>query len=509
MTERFTFSVDLATAADGDGMTVRGLALPFETETADARRVTFAAGSVSADAVAGVPMRFQHETPIGVVTAAHTAADGIRVTGRIAASTAGRDAIALLEVMPRLGMSVSVDAVTVDPDDPRRIVSAGRVLEVSLVDIPAFPDAQVSDRFDHEENPTMETDKLLEVESVLDLAAELDPIRGEVAELRERTLALAAGSGAAASMTRHPSTMHSSLGEFAAAVLAGSAESFALADQISGDNPGVMTARWADMVKGIIDRGRPTITAAGVKALPASGLEDDWAYYDGNLATLVGEQVTEKTEVTTAKVSIKKGTVAIKTYAGASDISIQLLERSSPSYLDSYMRIMALAYAAVTEAAFLSAIDTAATGTDVTWPNTAGGFGQAVREASYKVMLATGQPATAIAVDPAAWVDILKTVDADGRPVYGANAPSNSPTSGANIPGALDFNGVSVFPIAYGGIAAAGLAFNGLAAGWAEDGPRVISHDVAAKLGRDVAIYGYGAAEVYIPAGVVPIVATA
>jgi hypothetical protein len=43
---------------------------------------------------------------------------------------------------------------------------------------------------------------------------------------------------------------------------------------------------------------------------------------------------------------------------------------------------------------------------------------------------------------------------------------------------------------------------NSTAAKWGEDGPRTMTADVPSKLGRDVAIYGYGAPLVYIPAGV-------
>ena len=43
------------------------------------------------------------------------------------------------------------------------------------------------------------------------------------------------------------------------------------------------------------------------------------------------------------------------------------------------------------------------------------------------------------------------------------------------------------------------------AAGWLEDGPRFASADVAANLGREVAIYGYAVMIPYITAGIVKI----
>jgi hypothetical protein len=46
---------------------------------------------------------------------------------------------------------------------------------------------------------------------------------------------------------------------------------------------------------------------------------------------------------------------------------------------------------------------------------------------------------------------------------------------------------------------------NRAAIGWIEDGPRLMTNDVAGNLGRDIAIYGYASATPFIPAGIVGI----
>jgi hypothetical protein len=46
---------------------------------------------------------------------------------------------------------------------------------------------------------------------------------------------------------------------------------------------------------------------------------------------------------------------------------------------------------------------------------------------------------------------------------------------------------------------------NRAACGWFEDGPRTISVDVAANLGRETAIYGYAVFAPFISAGIVSI----
>jgi hypothetical protein len=53
------------------------------------------------------------------------------------------------------------------------------------------------------------------------------------------------------------------------------------------------------------------------------------------------------------------------------------------------------------------------------------------------------------------------------------------------------------------GIAYNAIVSNGAAAKWIEDGPRLATAENVGQLGRDVAIYGYAASGVYLPAGVV------
>ncbi|HKY67424.1 MAG TPA: hypothetical protein VJM49_13675, partial [Acidimicrobiales bacterium] len=123
----------------------------------------------------------------------------------------------------------------------------------------------------------------------------------------------------------------------------------AFVDQITTDNPGVVPPAWLSEIFGILDMGRPVIDAIGTRPLPPSGMEVDWPYFDGDLHALVGQQATEKSDIVSVKVSFKKASVPIKTYAGGSDISWQLIRRSQPAYRDAYLRILNIAYGVVTD----------------------------------------------------------------------------------------------------------------------------------------------------------------
>ena len=78
-------------------------------------------------------------------------------------------------------------------------------------------------------------------------------------------------------------------------------------DQLPAENPGVIPPGWVSDVFGIVDHGRPVITAIGTRALPESGMDVNWPYFDGDLLALVGEQVTPKTEIVSVKVSAEAG----------------------------------------------------------------------------------------------------------------------------------------------------------------------------------------------------------
>lgn len=274
---------------------------------------------------------------------------------------------------------------------------------------------------------------------------------------------------------------------------------FALVDQITANNPGVIPPQWLTTIIGIIDRGRPTVQAfGGARSAGDNGMAIDWPYYDGGFDDLVGVQATEKTEVTSRRVDIKRASADLATYAGASDISYQLLRRSSPSYREAYGRILAIAYAVTTDKAFATDVVAAATGTG-TWDGaTLASLTAALFAASSDVDDAVGVPADVVLAAPDVF-QLIGTLDGLKPPVYGTNnvqGTSQASTLRVNVSG-LDI--VNDRSLAAGTL----LVGSSEAAAWREDGPFPIEADDVPKLGRDVGIWGMGATTVQVPAGLV------
>lgn len=276
----------------------------------------------------------------------------------------------------------------------------------------------------------------------------------------------------------------------------------ALSDQITGNNLGIIPPAFLLSVKRIVDYGRPVIQAlGGPQPLPATGMEVDWPYVSSS-NVIIGEQLTQKAEVTSARVDIAKDSSAIKTYAGASDISLQLLRRSGPGYREAYDRIMLAYWAKVTDAAFAAALLTAGTAATYGWDadTTGQNLKEAIFAASVQVETATGLPASVVLCATDVFQQLARLPQ-----IVPASPPGNpSNASGTLDAGTLRVN-VAGLPLIHARGLTTGnvLVTNEAAAQWLEDGPFSAVSDDIAHLGQDVAWYSFGVAATYVPAGIV------
>lgn len=300
----------------------------------------------------------------------------------------------------------------------------------------------------------------------------------------------------------HPLAQYRTVGEYHRALLDGTAPLAALFDQVTTDNPGVMPPVWSQQVHGIVERARVAVNAFGVEPAGDAGMTFNWPYFAGDLAAIVEEQEDEKDEVNSVQISLLKGSANLATYAAGSDISFQLLQRSTPAYLNAHARIMAAAYGITTDNAFADALWAAGTASAVDYAIGGDTTGAALRSAlftnSVEVEDATGLPAEFVLVA----TDVFKLIG-------GMTALQPEPYGTFNVPGTatasslrVNVNGLVVKRernLPDGAI----LVSNSEAAKWIEDGPRLIDAVNVAQLGQDVAIYGYGATAVYSAAGLV------
>jgi HK97 family phage prohead protease len=195
-----------------------------------------------------------------------------------------------------------------------------------------------------------------EAEPVNDLAPVVERIDNIDATIARMEAQWATPSAPAAD----PFAQYADIGEYAKAVYRGDVSpevARTFADQITSQNDGLNPVGWITDIKRIVFLGRRAINAfGGPGPLPASGMSIKYPFLSSS-NTLVGVQSTQKTEITSARIDIDDGDGTISTYAGGSDISLQLLERGTPSYLTAYQRIMTNYWANVTDDAFVTALE--------------------------------------------------------------------------------------------------------------------------------------------------------
>ncbi len=493
--------LELREDADGDIIaTGYGRAVPYETPTkVGGVEESFARDAFMPDDVIGKPLAYRHGEPVGIITGAENREDGLYIDFQIVNTAQGRDAATLVRTGASKGLSVGfqpVKSAWSKTRDKVQHVTAG-LLEVSLTHMPAYSQAGVSAIREEEGVPMSETIVETEVVSVDTEAREaIASVRESIASIEARAFA---------SEPVHPLAEYRSFGDYSKAVLAGDIESRALADQVTANNPGVMPPVWMQQVKGIIDLGRPAITASGgPESAGTFGLEINWPYFAGDLTAIVAAQANQKDEVNSVEIDLEKGTSTLATYAAGSDISYQLLQRSSPSYLDAHNRIMAASYSTVTDRKFTNDLWTGSSNTnlyDLASDTTGAQFREDVFLASMEVEDATGAPASVVLVSTA----LFQAIGGWSTFIPAPYSPNN--VSGIATASTLqvEVSGLRVVRAKWLDTDADrhAIVMNGEAARWIEDGPRLATAENVSKLGTDVSIYGYGATAVYLPAGVV------
>jgi HK97 family phage prohead protease len=479
-----------------------GRAVPYGVETRIGTvRESFGPDAFDPEDVIGKPLAYRHGEPIGVITAAENKPDGLYIDFSIANTVQGRDAATLIRTGSAKGLSVGFTPTKSVWNRAKTTVQhvAASLMETSITHMPAYSTAGVT-AIREEESMSVET---VEVETAPAASADIQA-REAIAEVREQLAAVEARSFT--TEPKHPLEQYRSFGEYVKAVYNG-AEERTLDVSTLADAPGLVPPVWWRDIKGVLDRGRPCINAVGGAVSAAgAGLTINWPYFDGNLASIVAVQANEGDEVNSVDIDIKKGTATLATYAAGNRLTMQVIERTDPSYVTAHMRIMMGAYGTETDYAFqtgLWANDTAGIDYDFSADSTGSAFVEAVWAAAVDVENATGQPAEVVYVNSAVYKKIAawSYFQSQNYNNFNASGTFDGRTIRASIMG---------LPLVLARNFATdetqdAIVTNSAAVRWAEDGPRTISSDVAGNVARDTAIYGYGVITPFTPAGIVGI----
>jgi hypothetical protein len=200
------------------------------------------------------------------------------------------------------------------------------------------------------------------------------------------------------------------------------------------------------------------------------------------------ESLPEKSEITSTKTSITNVSYDAITIAGGGDISLQLLKRSSPSYLGLFMELLAEAYAQNAEAEALAGLlalvgqgggvnDGGTLDPELLVLGPAWSAGAAVRKPINTMWLSSSAVGAFIDAKANTTNAPLYSSIQAGFTAAGGTGGTISGLRPIWVPG-LDGTGYDVLVGPSSGYA------------WTEDGTYTLQVDVPSKAGRDVALVG-------------------
>jgi len=203
----------------------------------------------------------------------------------------------------------------------------------------------------------------------------------------------------------------------------------ALQNSVTGDMPGIVPEPIVGDVINIIDASRPLVTTLRSYTMPQYGASFTRPKVQSH--TIVGEQVTQKTELPSRKFTVNPLPVNKMTLGGAIDVAFQVIDWTQPSALNAITTDLADQYSIQTEAVTAGLIHTAATVTNVAnavtvTADTAADWIAGVADAAAKVFAGCQRMPDLIACSPDQWARLVSIVDTTGRPIMAAGAPANS-----------------------------------------------------------------------------------
>jgi HK97 family phage major capsid protein len=496
-------------AADIPNRTITGMVVPFGVSgRTSAGEVVFEFGSFQQFAAEEIILNKEHSRtdPLGrgvkgseVITPA-----GISMSFKIAATSAGTDALieAAEGLRPAFSIEASADEYTIDKGVMR--VSAATLQQVAHVTSPAFKSALISNvaASEEKESDTPETTEAAAEDNQEDTTMENETPEVEAAE---EVTAPAVIQAAAPIRTapRSPIVDGKSYLEHSIKAAMGNEDSrqyVRAADESTTTNTGLTLAPHLQEFITTSIFGRPTIDAISQGALPASGLS--FTIPKLTQAPTVSEVAEEDSPFGTPMTSSYL-TVPVAKYAGASTISWELIDRSSPEFLNELLRELNTAYAKATDLAVNSALLSG--GTDATAvAGTADGLQSFISVESAAAYAGSGNFARNLVANTTNWSAIMGYQDGADRPLYNAAAPQNTPgfATGTSIVGNVLGTNLFVDPHMGAGGDEGMILLAPEAATWYESAVRQVRVDVIGSGQIEVCVYGYGAIAVKKPLGV-------
>jgi HK97 family phage prohead protease len=456
---KLTFSTNIE-AADAERRVIAGKIMEFGAiGHTSVGPVMFERGSIEIPAAAKVKLLAQHEpnNPIGRAQSFSTEGDFMYGSFKISNSSKGTDYLTLAAEDLVSGLSVGVDVISSQPKDNYLLVTAARLVEVSLVESPAFENATVT-KVAASESETVEatsststttitttvTTTETESEDVMPTAPDTNaPDSGVEAPVIDASRPVVSASfhtevrspiKTAGSYMEH--SIKAKMGNLDSQTFIRAADMQAQKLYAANDsfttNPAFSPTQYISSVIDTSVMTRPTIDAlGGARALAASGMTVAHPKITTNasLGVVAEGASTASTQIVSAYVN-----ATVVKIAGTQIMSQELLDRSDPSFYAAMYENCMRAYAKASDSYVIAEIVSG--GTQATnQAATIAGIQAFVAQAAPAVYAAAGETATAFIAGTSVWSLLIGSLDSTGRSLFNAASPMNS--SGQSSPRGL------------------------------------------------------------------------
>jgi HK97 family phage prohead protease len=520
---KLTFSAAIE-AADSERRIISGKIMEYgATGQTSVGPVVFEKGSIAIPTANRIKLLAQHEPNNPIGRAQSFSADGNYVFGtfKISNSSKGTDYLTLASEDLVSGLSVGVEVIASIPKDNYLLVTAAKLVEVSLVESPAFENATVT-KVAASESETVEagsststttitttvTTTETESEDVMTTAPENTApetaAEAPVVDAARPTTAVPYNA-LDSQRVRHGITSSGRYLQHKILAAQGNDESklwITAADDFSSAGLGFTPTQYLRDIVTTSNFGRPAVDAVDKQALPASGMtinRPKFTTYPVATVELEGGAV-QNTDAVSEYLS-----ATVSKYSGMQTLSVELLERSDPGFFDAITRQLELAYLKVTDAAVITALTSFGTAGTTNVTANAAGIIDFISTESPLCYSGSSFFAKNYLCGSSQWSLLLGSTDTTGRPIFTANQPMNSAGTAnvssikGNVLGLdlyVDKNAVST-TIDNSAFIIAPEAFTVF-----ESPTAYMSVNVVSNLQVQVAIYGYMATMGNIAAGI-------
>jgi HK97 family phage prohead protease len=424
-----------AAAGEDTPRSITGIAVPWNVvANASGQKVMFKAGAFNLDAKPARLLENHDGRPIGMVTELVELDNGLGFSAVFAKSKQADDVVELIQ----LGAydSVSVGAVPEKFKYDKNgvmVVSSASLIELSVVTTPAFEDAKIEKIAASETDPEVDEDAN---ETQPDTNPEEEPMSEPTPETVEATSTVPTAlfySAPRSPIKTNADYLHHSVQAalnpqsesrlWVAAADEAKAKFIQAADDSFTTNPAFSPVAYERNVVQVNIGSRPVIDACGgTRAIPAAGMTISIPKIttNGTVATTAEGAGPSETGIVSSYVN---GTVV--KLAGLQRWSVELQERSDPSFAQIMLDNMTRSYRKATEVATIAAITAGGTQATAT-AATAAGIQSFVSTESAAAYLATGDVVSAYTAGVSQWSLMQNAVDGSNRPLFNAGQPQNS-----------------------------------------------------------------------------------